>query len=124
MRDGWWILVGIGLLVWLFSVRKAGKSRPSSSPQQQPVTLGGETLSYEGRYLPRLTPTGLSYEEWLALLLRSRGCTYWLTLTTGPRSRDTWVEQGFARMATLFPDFAPDAMRPATPFEDVDTDGE
>lgn len=72
----------------------------------------------------RLTPTGLSYEEWLELLLRSRGCTYWLTLTTGPRSRDTWVEKGFARMATLFPDFAPDAMRPATPFEDVDTDGE
>lgn len=39
MRDGWWILVGIGLLVWLFSGRKAGDSRPSSSQQQQPITL-------------------------------------------------------------------------------------
>lgn len=27
--------------------------------QPQPVTIGGETLSYDGRYLPNLSPTGL-----------------------------------------------------------------
>jgi hypothetical protein len=27
--------------------------------QQQPVTIGGEQLSFEGQYLPKLTPTGL-----------------------------------------------------------------
>ena len=30
-----------------------------STVQQQPVTIGGEQLSFEGQYLPKLTPTGL-----------------------------------------------------------------
>src|SRR5438874_1603086 len=27
--------------------------------QVQPITIGGEQLSFEGQYLPKLTPTGL-----------------------------------------------------------------
>ena len=69
-----------------------------------------------------LTPTGLSYERWLELLLRSRGASFWLVLTTGPRTRSTWVEQNIDRVADLFPDFDPRSMSPRTPFEEVDTD--
>lgn len=39
MRDGWWILVGIGFLVWLFSGRKTGSARPSSQPLQRSTLL-------------------------------------------------------------------------------------
>jgi len=59
-----------------------------------------------------LVPTGLSYREWLELLFRARGTAYWLTLTLGPDRDGTWVGEGIARVAALFPDFAPDSMRP------------
>lgn len=59
----------MGKVLQLFSVLRRGQWLVSyfaknlyqcfGTVQQQPVTLGGETLSYEGRYLPRLTPTGL-----------------------------------------------------------------
>ena len=52
-----------------------------------------------------LTPTGLSYENWLELLLRSRGASYSHTLATGPRTGDTWVDMNIHRIAKLFPDF-------------------
>ena len=67
-----------------------------------------------------LIPTGLSYERWLELLLRSRGANYWLTLATAPRGRSTWVEKNIDRVAKLFPDFDPDAMRPNKAAEEID----
>ena len=70
-----------------------------------------------------LTPTGLSYEQWLELLLRSRGASYWLTLATGPRTGDTWVDKNIHRIAKLFPDFDPASMSPTTPYAEIDTDG-
>jgi hypothetical protein len=66
-----------------------------------------------------LVATGLTYERWLELLLRSRGAHYWLTLTTGPAYR-TWVEENIERVAALFPDFHPAAMTPSTPFTEID----
>ncbi len=67
-----------------------------------------------------LVPTGLSYERWLDLLLRARGAMYWLTLTTGPAIARTWVEENIDRVASLFPDFDPLSMTPATPFESIE----
>lgn len=69
-----------------------------------------------------LIPTGLSYERWLALLLRSRGVSYWLTLATAPRSRTTWVEENIDRVAKLFPDFDPASIRPKRAFDAIDSD--
>lgn len=60
-----------------------------------------------------LVLTGLTYREWLELLFRSRGTLYWLQLTLGPASgSSTWVEQGIAHAAKLFPDFDPKSMSP------------
>ena len=67
-----------------------------------------------------LTPTGLSYQEWLELLLRARGAHYWLTLATAPPTRRTWVEENIDRVAKLFPDFAPSSMSPSEPFEEIE----
>jgi hypothetical protein len=69
-----------------------------------------------------LIPTGLSYERWLELLLRSRGANYWLTLATAPRGRSTWVGENIDRVAKLFPDFDPDSMSPEEALEEIDTD--
>lgn len=60
-----------------------------------------------------LIPTGLSYLEWLDALLRSRGALYWLSLTTGPRSGRTWVDENLDRVAALFPGFEPARLSPA-----------
>lgn len=71
----------------------------------------------------RLTPTGLTYEEWLELLLRARGASYWLTLATGGQRGETWVERNTARIADVFPSFDPTSMRPRAPFDDIDVGG-
>jgi uncharacterized protein (TIGR02996 family) len=68
----------------------------------------------------QLTATGLSYREWLELLMRARGVHYWLKLTLAPATRRTWVEEGVGRMAELFPDFDPHSMMPGEPREEVD----
>ena len=44
---------------WLPSYLAKNLSQCFGTVQPQPVTLGSELLSYEGRYLPHLTPTGL-----------------------------------------------------------------
>jgi hypothetical protein len=59
----------LGRVFQLFGALRRGQWLPSylaknlwqcfGTVQPQPVTLGGELLSYEGRYLPHLTPTGL-----------------------------------------------------------------
>ena len=66
-----------------------------------------------------LVPTGLTYREWLELLFRSRGVAYWIKLATGPQVRRTWVEEGIAHIAQMFPDFVPHAMSPAKPYDEV-----
>lgn len=75
------------------------------------------------RALPLLrrepAPTGLSYERWRELLLRSRGASYWLTLATGRRTGDKNIH----RIVDIFPDFDPASMSPTTPYEEIDTDG-
>jgi len=59
-----------------------------------------------------LVPTDLDYREWLELLFRSRGTSYWLQLALGPSQGDTWVEHGIAHVAKVFPDFDPKSMSP------------
>jgi len=59
----------LGKVLQLFGVLRRGQWLPSyfaqnlsqcfGTVQPQPVTIGGEPLSYGGRYLPNLTPTGL-----------------------------------------------------------------
>ncbi len=59
----------MGKVLQLFAVLRRGQWMVSyfaknlyqcfGTVQPQPVTIGGETVSYDGRYLPRLTPTGL-----------------------------------------------------------------
>jgi len=39
-----------------FSAQLASSLKPV---QEQPISLGGETISFKGRYLPKLSPTGL-----------------------------------------------------------------
>jgi hypothetical protein len=70
-----------------------------------------------------LVPAGLSYREWLELLFRARGVQYWIQLALGPPpppDRETWVEEGIARAAKLFPDFDPASMSPARQRLEVD----
>ena len=69
-----------------------------------------------------LVPTGLSYKDWLELLLRSRGAMYWLQLTLGPSTSRTWVEENLDKVAAIFPSFKPETMIPSTPFEPIDLD--
>ncbi len=59
----------LGRVLELFGELRRGQWLPSyfaktlhsclATVQQQPVTIGGEQLSFEGQYLPKLTPTGL-----------------------------------------------------------------
>jgi len=70
-----------------------------------------------------LVPTGLTFVAWLELLLRARGAMYWLTLPAGRSLGRTWVEENHARIQAIFPDFAPDALRPTTPPEAIDPHG-
>jgi len=59
----------LGRVLELFGALRRGQWLPSyfaktlqpclATVQPQPVTIGGEQLSYEGQYLPKLTPTGL-----------------------------------------------------------------
>ncbi len=59
----------LGRVLQLFGALRRGQWLPSyfaktlrpcfSTIQAQPVTIGGEQLSFEGQYLPKLTPTGL-----------------------------------------------------------------
>jgi hypothetical protein len=59
----------LGRVLELFGVLRRGQWLPSylaktlrpsfNTVQAQPVTIGGEQLSFEGQYLPKLTPTGL-----------------------------------------------------------------
>lgn len=66
-----------------------------------------------------LTPTGLSYEQWLERLFVARGATYWLQLAMGPSTKRTWVEENLERVAALFPDFVPSALHPPRPFSPI-----
>lgn len=75
-------------------------------PEDRPAEVA---YHYCGEDLVR---TGLSYREWLELLFRSRGALYWLGLTLGPSRSHTWVEDGIAHIAKLFPDFDPISMSP------------
>ncbi|MCX5747196.1 MAG: hypothetical protein NT062_32400 [Proteobacteria bacterium] len=78
---------------------------PADGPAMVCLHVCGETL----------WPTGLTYAAWLELLLRARGAAYWLSLTTGPRPRRTWVDENLDRVAALFPSFAPAALVPVRP---------
>jgi hypothetical protein len=59
----------LGRVLELFGALRRGQWLPSyfaktlrtcfNTVQMQPVTIGGEQLSFEGQYLPKLTPTGL-----------------------------------------------------------------
>lgn len=59
----------LGRVLELFGALRRGQWLPSyfakvlrpclATVQAQPVTIGGEQLSFEGQYLPKLTPTGL-----------------------------------------------------------------
>ncbi len=59
----------LGRVLEVFGALRRGQWLPSyfaktlrscvSTVQVQPVTIGGEQLSFEGQYLPKLTPTGL-----------------------------------------------------------------
>jgi len=59
----------LGRVLQLFGALRRGQWLPSyfaktmrscfNTVQAQPVTIGGEQLSFEGQYLPKLTPTGL-----------------------------------------------------------------
>jgi Protein of unknown function (DUF1501) len=59
----------LGRVLELFGALRRGQWLPSyfaktlqpclATVQPQPVTIGGEQLSFEGQYLPKLTPTGL-----------------------------------------------------------------
>jgi len=59
----------LGRVLELFGSLRRGQWLPSyfaktmrscfNTVQPQPVTIGGEQLSFEGQYLPKLTPTGL-----------------------------------------------------------------
>ncbi|HET7542201.1 MAG TPA: DUF1501 domain-containing protein [Polyangiaceae bacterium] len=59
----------LGRVLQLFGSLRRGQWLPSyfaktmrscfNTVQPQPVTIGGEQLSFEGQYLPKLTPTGL-----------------------------------------------------------------
>ena len=59
----------LGRVLELFGALRRGQWLPSyfaknlqacfGTVQVQPVTIGGEQLSFEGQYLPKLTPTGL-----------------------------------------------------------------
>ncbi len=59
----------LGRVMELFGALRRGQWLPSyfaknmqtcfNTVQPQPVTIGGEQLSFEGQYLPKLTPTGL-----------------------------------------------------------------
>ncbi len=59
----------LGRVLELFGALRRGQWLPSyiaqnmqacfSTVQAQPVTIGGEQLSFQGQYLPKLTPTGL-----------------------------------------------------------------
>jgi Protein of unknown function (DUF1501) len=59
----------LGRVLELFGALRRGQWLPSyfaktlqtcfDTVQVQPVTIGGEQLSFEGQYLPKLTPTGL-----------------------------------------------------------------
>lgn len=59
----------LGRVLELFGALRRGQWLPSyfaktlhsclGTVQPQPVTIGGEQLSFEGQYLPKLTPTGL-----------------------------------------------------------------
>lgn len=59
----------LGRVLQLFGELRRGQWLPSyfakslrscfSTIQAQPVTIGGEQLSFDGQYLPKLTPTGL-----------------------------------------------------------------
>ncbi len=59
----------LGRVLELFGALRRGQWLPSflannlapclNTVQKQPITIGGEQLSFEGRYLPKLTPTGL-----------------------------------------------------------------
>jgi hypothetical protein len=59
----------LGRVLELFGALRRGQWLPSyfaknlqscfGTIQPQPVTIGGEQLSYDGQYLPKLTPTGL-----------------------------------------------------------------
>ena len=44
---------------WLVPYFAKNLAKCFGTVQPQPVTMGGEVLSYDGRYLPKLTPTGL-----------------------------------------------------------------
>jgi len=68
-----------------------------------------------------LVEAGLSYREWLELLFRSRGVRYWLQLTLGPQGgKHTWVEDGIAKIAELFPDFDPKSMSPKKKHKEIE----
>src|SRR3954466_1128290 len=59
----------LGRVLQLFGALRRGQWLPSyfaknlrpcfNTVQAQPVTIGGEQLSFDGQYLPKLTPTGL-----------------------------------------------------------------
>ncbi len=59
----------LGRVLQLFGALRRGQWLPSyfaknlvscaNSVQPQPITIGGEQLSFDGQYLPKLTPTGL-----------------------------------------------------------------
>ncbi|HEY0468175.1 MAG TPA: DUF1501 domain-containing protein, partial [Polyangiaceae bacterium] len=59
----------LGRVMQLFGSLRRGQWLPSyfaktmrscfNTVQTQPITIGGEQLSFEGQYLPKLTPTGL-----------------------------------------------------------------
>jgi hypothetical protein len=59
----------LGRVLELFGSLRRGQWLPSyfaknlqtclSTVQKQPITIGGEQLSFDGQYLPKLTPTGL-----------------------------------------------------------------
>jgi hypothetical protein len=59
----------LGRVLELFGALRRGQWLPSyfaktlqpclATVQPQPITIGGEQLSYDGQYLPKLTPTGL-----------------------------------------------------------------
>jgi len=44
---------------WLPSYFAKNLKACFNTVQVQPVTIGGEQLSFEGQYLPKLSPTGL-----------------------------------------------------------------
>lgn len=68
----------------------------------------------------QLVPTELTYREWLELLFRSRGVTYWMLLAINSAPTDySWVAGDFERAAAWFPDFDPTSMHPRTVPDEV-----